>query len=101
MLLEIYEGRAGTAIYLQEVRIAGARDNGVQTLVKAYAIDGDIIRELLKADSQADIESKNKLRKQRDAASERALIYAAKLGEAEMKIHELKIRLEMMGVNYE
>ena len=51
-----------------------------------------------KADSQADIESKNKLRKQRDAASERALIYAAKLGEAEMKIHELKIRLEMEGI---
>lgn len=98
MLLEIYKGRAGTAIYLEEVRIAGARDNGVQTLVEAYAIDGDTIRQVLKTDSQTDIESKNKLRKQRDAASERALIYAAKLGEAEKEIAALKIRLEMEGI---
>lgn len=50
-------------------------------------------------DTQAGTESKNKLRKQRDAASERALIYAAKLGESELKLNELKIKLEMAGID--
>lgn len=62
--------------------------------------DYNIVMDFLlkQADMEADTESKNKLRKQRDAASERALIYAAKLGEAELKIQELKIRLEMEGI---
>ena len=50
------------------------------------------------ADNQADIESKNMLRKARDAASERALKYAAKAGELELENAALKIRLEQEGI---
>lgn len=52
-------------------------------------------------DGQSDSESKNMLRKARDAASERALKYAAKAGELELENAALKIRLEQEGIDYE